>query len=342
MNNEYSSGSLQEILQTFTLTDLYDTAYPPKEPIVDDLLYNGTYLFVGAPKIGKSFFMAQLGYHVSTGLPLWEHEVRQGTVLYLVLYLALEDDKARIQRRVSRMFGMESDDQFHFAIQSRAMNEGLEWQLNQFVETHGDTRLVIIDTLQKVRESTGDKSSYSSDYDVVGKLKSFSDKHNICLLIVHHTRKMEAADSFEMISGTNGLLGAADGAIVIQKDKRTENKAVMEIVGRDQQDQRLQLSFNREQCVWELVKSETELWKEPPDATLEAIAGALSEHQKEWSGTATELLELLPGLDMRPNGLTRKLNVSVEKLIRDFGIQYECIRGSHARIIKLTLVACKE
>ena len=37
--------------------ELYDTAYPPKLPIVDGLLYNGTYLFVGSPKIGKSFFM---------------------------------------------------------------------------------------------------------------------------------------------------------------------------------------------------------------------------------------------------------------------------------------------
>lgn len=67
-------------LETVSMMELYDTAYPPKLPIVDGLLYNGTYLFVGSPKIGKSFFMAQIGYHISKGLPLWGFSVRQGTV----------------------------------------------------------------------------------------------------------------------------------------------------------------------------------------------------------------------------------------------------------------------
>ena len=88
-------------LQTVSMTELYDTVYPPKIPIVDGLIYAGTYLFVGAPKVGKSFFMAQLGYHVSMGLDLWDYPVRKGTVLYL----ALEDDYARLQKRLSRMFG---------------------------------------------------------------------------------------------------------------------------------------------------------------------------------------------------------------------------------------------
>lgn len=75
-------------LVTVSMTELYDTVYPPKIPIVDGLIYAGTYLFVGAPKVCKSFFMAQLGYHVSMGLDLWDYPVRKGTVLYL----ALEDD----------------------------------------------------------------------------------------------------------------------------------------------------------------------------------------------------------------------------------------------------------
>lgn len=51
------------------MTDLFDTAYPPKSVMIENLLYAGTYLFVGAPKIGKSFFMAQLSYHIATGTP---------------------------------------------------------------------------------------------------------------------------------------------------------------------------------------------------------------------------------------------------------------------------------
>ena len=109
-------------LKTVSMTELYDTVYPPKIPIVDGLIYAGTYLFVGAPKVGKSFFMAQLGYLVSMGMDLWDYPVRKGTVLYL----ALEDDYARLQKRLSRMFGMESSENFYFATQSKNLNEGLE------------------------------------------------------------------------------------------------------------------------------------------------------------------------------------------------------------------------
>lgn len=322
-------------LETVSMMELYDTAYPPKLPIVDGLLYNGTYLFVGSPKIGKSFFMAQIGYHISKGLPLWGFSVRQGTVLYL----ALEDDYARLQKRLSQMFGMEGSENFYFATKSKSLNAGLEQQqqLVQFVTDHKDARLIIIDTLQKVREVVGDKFSYASDYEIVTKLKAFSDHYGICFLVVHHTRKMESSDSFDMISGTNGLLGAADGAFVMQKEKRTDNKAVLEVAGRDQQDQKLYLNFNRERCVWELIKTETELWKEPEDPLLERIKELVTDEQPEWVGTATELVELLQ-VEMQPNALSRKLNVSLERLLLEYGIQYKTERGHDGRKIRRTFV----
>jgi len=42
-------------LNTVSMTELYDTVYPPRRPIVNDLLYSGTYLFVGAPKVDTVF-----------------------------------------------------------------------------------------------------------------------------------------------------------------------------------------------------------------------------------------------------------------------------------------------
>ena len=320
-------------LQTVSMTELYDTVYPPKIPIVDGLIYAGTYLFVGAPKVGKSFFMAQLGYHVSMGLDLWDYPVRKGTVLYL----ALEDDYRRLQERLYRMFGTESADNLFFSVSASQLGKGLDEQLARFVAEHTDTKLIIIDTLQKVREVGGDKFSYASDYEIVTKLKAFSDKYGICFLVVHHTRKMESSDSFDMISGTNGLLGAADGAFVMQKEKRTDNKAVLEVAGRDQQDQKLWLNFNRERCVWELTKTETELWKEPEDPVLEKIKELVTEATPEWAGTATELVEVLQ-VEMQPNALSRKLNVSLERLILEYGIQYKAERGHDGRKIRLAFV----
>ena len=321
-------------LHTMSMPELYDTVFVPRVPIVDGFLYGGTYLFVGAPKVGKSFFMAQLAYHVAMGIPLWDYPVRKGTVLYL----ALEDDYARLQRRLSGMFGIECADNLYFATQAKTLNEGLDRQLEGFLKERKDARLIIIDTLQKVREVGGDRYSYSSDYEIVTKLKSFSDKYGICLLVVHHTRKLESEDSFDMISGTNGLLGAADGAFIMHKKKRTDNEAVMDTVGRDQPDQKLTIEFDRERCVWKFKKAETELWKQPPNPLLEAINVFLTDRQA-WEGTATELVNQLPDMQLQANVLSRRLNTVNSQLFNDYGIFYDNKRGHERKIILKRLEA---
>ena len=99
-------------LKTISMSELYDTVYQSKPPLIDGLLYPGTYIFAGAPKLGKSFLMAQLAYHISTGMPLWNYTVGKGTVLYL----ALEDDYHRLQERLYRMFGTESTGNLYFSV----------------------------------------------------------------------------------------------------------------------------------------------------------------------------------------------------------------------------------
>ena len=194
-------------LHTLTMTELFQTFYKSRPPIIENLLHSGAYLLAGAPKIGKSFLVAQIAYHVSTGQELWGCKVHQGTVLYL----ALEDDFQRIQNRMFMMYGVNDTPNLHFATAAGKIGNGLDEQLENFMREHSDTKLIIIDTMQKIREVGGEAYSYASDYEIVGKLKQFADKHCICVLTVHHTRKQPARDAFEMISGTTGLLGCADG-----------------------------------------------------------------------------------------------------------------------------------
>ncbi len=320
-------------LHTKTMTNLYDEVYQPKTPVIENLLYSGTYLFVGAPKVGKSFFMSQLAYHISSGIDLWNYKVNKGTVLYL----ALEDDYARLQHRLYTMFGECENGKFHLSTQSHQLNNGLDKQLEGFLEENPDTRLIIIDTLQKVRELSGDKYSYASDYDIVAKLKKFSDNKNICLLLVHHTRKQQSDDCFETISGTNGLLGAADGAFLLHKEKRTASNALLDVVGRDQQDQRLYLKFNRERCLWEFIKAENELWKLPTDPLLDNVSKIVNIERKEWTGTATELISNL-GMDISPNSLTRHLNVNADRLFNEYQISYANTRTHAGRQVTFKLI----
>ena len=115
-----------------------------------------------------------------------------------------------VMERLYRMFGTESTDNLYFSVSASQLGNGLDEQLARFVAEHKDTKLIIIDTLQKVREIGGDNYSYANDYQIIARLKSFADAHGLCLLLVHHTRKQNADDKFDMISGTSGLLGAAD------------------------------------------------------------------------------------------------------------------------------------
>lgn len=321
-------------MNTFTMNELYETAYESRPPIIDGLLYPGTYLFVGAPKVGKSFLMAQLAYHVSVGLDLWNYSVNKGTVLYL----ALEDTPKRLQGRMFRMFGENSTNNLHFTTGgAKQVGLGLVEQLQGFVRNHPDTKLIIIDTLQKVREAGGDKFSYANDYELVGKLKQFADAHQLCLLLVHHTRKQQAEDKFDMISGTNGLLGAADGAFLLQKEKRTSNSATLDISGRDQQDQRLYLTKDIGRLIWQLEKAETEPWKEPPDPVLEAVAALISVEHPTWQGTPTDLVEQL-GLEIKANALSKRLNVKASRLSNEYQVHYENTHFRTKRQITLRLL----
>ena len=324
-------------LHTVTLDELMEQVFQGKAAVVENLLYTGAYILAGAPKIGKSFLVAQIAYHISSGRPLWGYQVRQGTVLYL----ALEDDEGRLQRRMYRMFGVEGANSLYFATNAKLIGSGLDGQLENFVQEHRDTRLIVIDILQKVRETVNDSYSYSSDYDVIGKLKQFADKHGVCVLIVHHTRKQPAGDSFEMISGTTGLLGCADGALLMQKEKRTDGKATLDIVGRDQPDQRLYLTKDQEHLVWELERAENELWKQPPDPVLEAVSKMVSAENPDWEGSPTELAETLQ-TDMAVNRLTKHLNVNAGRLLEEHHVKYENKTKHAGRRIRLTYMVVEQ
>ncbi len=318
-------------LKTVTMSKLYDTVFEAQASLIEGLLNRGTYLFVGSPKVGKSFMMAQLAYHISTGTPLWGYKVRKSPVLYF----ALEDDYARLQQRMYQMFGDNEADDLYLATNSRQLGTGLEEQIKGFMEEHPTTGLIIIDTLKRVRETGSADYSYANDYDIVARLKNLADSYKVTMLIVHHTRKQTADDKFDMISGTNGLLGAADGAFVLSKKRRTDNEAVLEITGRDQQDQRLNLIRDTERLIWNLESVESELWKKPPEPILEKLAQVLSSAGNEWSGSPTDLVELLD-VDMKANALTLKLNVNAGRLYHEYGIRYENKRCHDGRRVTLT------
>ena len=324
---EENSANIDQIIQRMndpgfmpvvSMEDIYGMVFSPKEWIIKGILRSGLYILAGAPKVGKSFLVGQIAYHVSTGRPLWGYPVHRSPVLYM----ALEDDHQRLQERMFRMFGVESTKDLYFSISAKNLREGLEEQIAGFVKDHPGTRLIIIDTLKKIRPSDDDAYSYARDYADMTQLKKIADDNGICLLLVHHTRKKEdESDAFNTVSGTNGLTGAADGSFIFAKKRRTDSDAVLQFTGRDLQDQIFYLSKNRETLTWELDCVEVEDFTPPPDPVLIAVSQIVTADTPQWSGSPTELAEALSE-DISPIALTKHLNVNAGRLQKDYSIQY--------------------
>lgn len=316
------------------MPELMETRFRVRPVVIDGLLPAGTFLLSGAPKIGKSFLVLQMAYQVSTGAPFFGFSSRQGTVLYL----ALEDTYERLQKRLAQMTEQDSE-HLILSVFSETLDEGLLERLTDFWGEHADTVLVIIDTLQRVRGRTPDNGSYAADYDTLARLKEFSDTFGVTVLVVHHTRKEGAEDVFNTISGTNGLMGAADGALLLHKDKRTASDAVLEVVGRDQPQLRLHLRFAATHLCWELLEAETECYREPPCPLLEVLSRLVNEENPSWSDTATELAQCLSKMDssqsFTPNWIVRTLNARQDTLLRKYGIHYVAHRTREGKSLSL-------
>ena len=319
-------------LNSLTLTEIYDLTPTDDLPIIDGLLYPGVYILAGAPKIGKSFLAAQIAFHVSRGIDLFGHRAHQAPVLYL----ALEDSPARLQRRFGTMFGYEDSENLHLAVHAGTVEGNLMDQLTNFKYQHPDLKLIIIDTLVMVKQKEEVQLSYTNDYKLIGKIKQFADMYGVCILMIHHTRKMKDQDQFNMISGTNGLFGAADGAWIMQKENRNAKSATLLITGRDQSDARLSLVQDSSTLVWNLSEEDTGEAEMTLDPVIEKVGAYFSKTSfAGWSGSATELKDEMKVDDVPVNTITKRLNANRHLLKRKYGIKYDFTRSGKSRMISL-------
>ena len=323
-------------LNTVEGNALMDMEFKPTGFLIEKLIGKGVYILAGASKIGKSWLVLWLADCVSKGVPVWDLKTSRCEVLYV----SLEDTQQRIQQRLNDVTGGETGP-LYIATESALLGSGFEDQLTGFLDEHPHVGFVIIDTLQRIRPAKAEKYSYAGDYEIMTTLKNIADEFNITILLVHHTRKEESSDAFNMISGTTGLLGCADGALVLQKPSRLSPEATLDVTGREMADVQLKLRFNDQTRHWDFI----EYGRDEPsqrDKVLEAVRMFISDCH-EWHGTATELLEILRDSlepDTKPNTLSRRLNASVSKLEQDYGVDYRTSRGHKDKIIHLADLTC--
>ena len=306
----------------------------PLNFVVDTLLSQGLHILAGSPKVGKSWLVLWLAVTVAKGDPVWGMGVKQGTTLYL----CLEDSTLRIQ---NRLFEITEDapPTLHFAVMSQQLHNGLVEQIEQFLKEHPQTRLIVIDTLQRIRTAGNDANPYANDYRDIGVLKALADKHRIAILLVHHLRKMNDDDPMNMISGTTGLSGATDSNFVLRKSQRRENTATLYCTGRDILYRELALEFDGEDHVWKLLSDDCEQAELPSERILFLLSELLRQ-QPEISAPAKVLLEKIDpaGTEgLTPNSFSHRIRKSVNALRRN-GITVSFRKSNGDRLICLKRV----
>jgi hypothetical protein len=224
----------------------------PATPVVQGILYVGVTLFAGKPKIGKSWMMLALALAVTIGSTfLGNTTVQQGEVLYL----ALEDNHRRLQRRIKKLLSdREAPADLHFALDWPRLDEGGLEALDELLGERPGINLVIVDTLARLKPVGSKKrTQYDNDRDSVDALVTLADKHSVAIILVHHLREMESDDPLDMIHDSAGLTGGVDGALVLKR-RCGEADANLFGDGRDFENPvELALKWNASTATWTIL-----------------------------------------------------------------------------------------
>ena len=237
--------------KVWTATELLAREFPEPRWAVHNLIPEGVTIFAAPPKVGKTW--AGLGFAVavaSGGRALGAIPVQIGDALYL----GLEDGAKRLRDRLRLMLGGDSvPDRLFLGFTWPRLDEGGLEAIEGWLKDHPQTRLIIIDTLKRVRPVEHQRERiYNADYDAIGPLGDLARKYGVAVVVIHHTRKMYSPDPLDLVSGSLGLTGAADGVLVLKR-ARGEVDATLHATGRDFEDQEIALKWNKEVMGWRLL-----------------------------------------------------------------------------------------
>jgi len=217
--------------QVFSAADLRLMTFPEVPFVVAGLILEGLTILAGRPKIGKSWLALDVCLGVAQGRRvLGDLATTQGDVLYA----ALEDNPRRLQKRIDKLlspFTAEWPARLTLATSWRRLDHGGVEDITDWAGSEPSPRLVVLDTLAGVRPPRQNgEALYDADYRALVALHRLAAERSIAVLVLHHTRKTEADDPLETISGTLGLAGCADTALVLA---RSTGGATLYARGRD-------------------------------------------------------------------------------------------------------------
>lgn len=289
----------QEIqpLSLITAAELDKMVLPPIRWIVKDVLPTGLAMLGAPSKYFKSYMALDLCSSVCNGADFLGRQTVKGSCLYF----DLESSKRRPQKRLKQILGdqLKPDNLLiHAGLTGvQKIGNGFEDQIRQTLIEHPDIKLIVIDVLQKIRPAAKFKQNgYDRDYDDMTVLQQLAIENDVCILLIHHTRKMkDDSDVFNELSGSVGIMGALDTAWVISKKSRKEKDAILHITGRDIESVDLGIEFDPRSMRWkcngtteeiEAKKLADDYRNSPIIATIKKL---VSQNGGTWTGSAADI-----------------------------------------------------
>lgn len=242
-----------------TAQTILTTHYPEVKWAVKGVIPEGTTFIAGPPKLGKSIFALNIAVAVAEGGPALSYfDVERGAVLYL----ALEDGERRIQARLQKLVTKPLSDKLEVVTKWPRINDGGIEAIEEWIRRHDDAMLIIVDTFKMLRPlrmgQFNRSNAYDLDYEDVSPLTELTTQYRIALNIVTHTRKAFADDPLATVSGSFGLTGAADGVLILTR-QRNQKTATLTVIGRDVEEQELALEFMPERFLWSALGKSNEV-----------------------------------------------------------------------------------
>lgn len=237
----------------YTAEQLVNMEIQPIKYVVDDLLLEGVFILAASPKVGKSWLTLQMAHAIASGTEVLSRRVPTAGD---VLLLALEDNERRMKNRFEKLgLSLMSEDQrsrIEIHHEWPRVGAGGAEHIEAWLQAHPGALFVVVDVLEQLRPARSAKvNPYSEDYESLVALKRLATQYRVAIVVVHHTRKAESYDPLQLVSGTQGLTGAADGIMVLDRP-RGDSSGTLHVMARDlERDGAFAVEFNDGQ--WSMV-----------------------------------------------------------------------------------------
>lgn len=251
---KYKKGSVQlrneiEYERSFTLTQLYASKDDDEDDIVENMISVGLTLLGAPQKSGKTFFGLQLCDAIVEGKNFLGKKVQKGTAVYL----AFEDKKTKIKKRLQRM-QVDPNDKFVIDILKPNHLYDLELRIEQEIQRNADLKLVVVDTFHKIRKSKD--RDYDSEYAEATAYHELACKYHIAIILITHVKKeIDVNHPFDSIYGSRGLTAGSDSILVMYKKNHLSKTRQLAIQGKDIPDDEMTLLQN-DSMILEITENE--------------------------------------------------------------------------------------